>query len=443
MSFEEHNRSMNKQSFAGRIAFFPPPSFGSNIIRSPAVYSLLRLLAEDGIVVDVFTESSIIGRDKHLEPIHNVYAISSEQDSSDWSKKPSRLDKVKRSLLLRPFLIGKIRLRGMLNWIKKRLAIHSSQYDPRQLVAKKSFLSTIDQHISGHKYDLVIGIDEEGIILAHYSLPEVVLMCYSLELYTEEHPHPHYNNDRLFYGRMKMLQRQAFKQINAVLVQDHDRARFLFQDMHQPYDPEKVLTFPVSYVGKAHRYRDDFLRQRFPDIGERTILLQFGRIMQKRCSPELIRSTRQCPSDMVVIFHGPFDLASRDMLSSAQCLVSQPDIPFEELEKIPASADIGLVFYKDISMNNRLVARSSGQLSLFMKCGVPVIVNDTPSMRSLVETYHCGVAVQSPDQIYEASRQILKNYEEYCQGSLHCFAQEHDLHRHYEQLRTKLLSFKI
>ncbi|NJN66444.1 MAG: glycosyltransferase family 4 protein [Chloroflexaceae bacterium] len=123
---------------------------------------------------------------------------------------------------------------------------------------------------------------------------------------------------------------------------------------------------------------------------------------------------------------------------SGTCWINQDLVPFETLADVPASADIGLVFYKNFSENDRLIAHASGQLALFLQCGVPVIVDNKPSLRYLVETYHCGVAVRSTDDIFDAARQILADYEAYCQGALECFAREHDLSGPYARVRDKL-----
>lgn len=421
-----------------RIALFGPTWLHENFATSPATQTLLSLFLQDGIQVDVFTERQITGLYPPLDQITNIYGAAASPPSA---QAPQRVaGHTVQSPLQRKLKRTRIKLNWLKNELRKMPAIYYSQYEPRKCVSSRRLRAAIDDHVARTSYDCAIGIEEGGIILARHSLPQrTPLLYYSLELYTEDHP-AFAGLGRYNFRHRKRMQRLSFPHARAVVIQDHDRARVLFEDMRQPYDAERVITFPVSFLGQAQMRRDGFLRERFTEIGERTILLQFGSIRPDRFSDEIIQASHSCPSDMAVVVHGSISHDCWEALQTAPCLASTGDVPFEEVEKVPASADIGLIFYQSSSDNNRLIAHASGQLALFLKCGVPVIVDDKPSLRSLVEAYHCGVAVQKPADIFDAARHIRANYDAYCQGALRCFAQEHDLLPHYAQLREKLAS---
>lgn len=406
---------------------------GTRLPASPAVQSLLTFLAEDGFEIDLFTRTSVPDLHLFCGRVRNIVGTVEQTDGTRRLASFTWL-RLRRQFPLLNGLVGRYRLYRDI--MMKRIQAYVSYWYPPAMVMTPSFHRAVKRRLAEQSYDWVIGIEEEGLIAAHAYLPDLPLIHYSLELYYEEHPH---YTGLPYWKRFKQLFRAAFAHLDMLIVQDEDRARVVFQDAHQPYDPQKVRLFPVSYPGPAQRYRSHYLRQRFPDIGDRPILLQFGSIEKRRCSPNLIRATRLCPPDLAVIFHGNFrDRASLQALKIGRCRVSGELVPFERLVDIPASADIGLVFYADISENERLIAHASGQLALFLKCGVPVIVDHKPSMRSLVQTYHCGVAVEHADDIFDAARHILADYEAYCQGALECFAREHDLREPYARIRERI-----
>ena len=99
-----------------------------------------------------------------------------------------------------------------------------------------------------------------------------------------------------------------------------------------------------------------------------------------------------------------------------------------------ASSDIGIIFYQENNENDGIIAHASGQLSLFLKCGIPVIVDNKPSLRRLVDTYGCGVVVESADEVFQAAQTILSAYDSYSQGALACFDAEHKLDSHFQSI---------
>jgi len=420
-----------------RVAIFLNwPGFDINV--SPAVYTLLKLLLDDGVEIDLFTPSQLIKENTVLASINNVYEnskprtitwkglrhLSGEDFFGEPYKDSNRLRKEERDYFYR----------DVLKTFKLLFYIVQNRKRPLKLVCSLDMYNAIMKRVSQKTYDYTIGIEEAGLVIAHQVLPDVPLLYYSLELYYEDYPKHAFRKS--LYGRfLKKFQRQAFAYVDAVIIQDEDRAFKLFEDMHQIYIPTKVLYFPVSYLGAAMWQRDSLLRDRFPSIGNRTILLQAGSIVLARYAAELMSAAHSCPPDMAVVFHGKFDKASKEMAENTPCYVSMP-VPFDMLERIPASADIGLVFYPDWNDNDRFTAHASGQLALFLKCGVPVIVRRATSLYRLIKTYDCGVAVDSASEIFDAARIILANYEAYCQRALQCFQNEHDLGNYYLAIQS-------
>ncbi|PZC47847.1 MAG: hypothetical protein C1O27_000732 [Chloroflexi bacterium] len=306
----------------------------------------------------------------------------------------------------------------------------SETSDPRLLVASSNLIELVESSATGASYAAAIGVGEGGAVLAHYSLPGVRLLYYSLELFYEGHPEMGGHR----FLRIKAAERELFPQVAAVIIQDEERARRLWRDMGCAYQPEKVLTFPTSYLGPADYLRSDLLRTRLPEMGDRKILLQWGSTSKARRTDELLRASRACPPDLAMVFHGRIGSDCADELPKAQCWISKPDLPREAVVDLVASSDIGIIFYQENNENDGIIAHASGQLSLFLKCGVPVIVDNKPSLKLLVDTYGCGVVVDGADEVFQAAHTILSDYDSYSEGALACFEAEHNLESHFQSL---------
>ncbi len=88
-------------------------------------------------------------------------------------------------------------------------------------------------------------------------------------------------------------------------------------------------------------------------------------------------------------------------------------LPFQEIDKIYSSADIGFALYGDQDLNHQYTGMSSGKLFNFMKACVPMITNDTPSSKKAVEETGCGVCIKDISEIGKAIYQILENETEF------------------------------
>lgn len=116
-------------------------------------------------------------------------------------------------------------------------------------------------------------------------------------------------------------------------------------------------------------------------------------------------------------------------INSTNLFLSLEPLPYEKIDKVFASATIGLAFYRDINNNFSQIAKASGKLSFYLKHGKPVLVNNLESLSTLVEKYKIGVVVHNPSdsmEIQSAIEMILNNYSFYCENAKTCFAKEFD-----------------
>ena len=295
------------------------------------------------------------------------------------------------------------------------------------------FINLVAQRCVRELCDTVISVDIKELIICHLAVKEVPIVYYSVELHHREHPA--FSSAHL--APLKDAEASAFKDIAAVIIQDEERARFLWNDNRRPYEPEKVILFPVSYMGLAAVKRTEYFRKLYPDLARQKLLVQMGSIKKCRRSNELIEIATRCPEQYAMIFHGFADVFAQGALEAnrlPRCRLSQPVRSFGDVEEVAASADIGLVFYFDNNFNDRLIAHASSQFALFMKCGIPVLAGNVGSLSRIVRKYRCGIVVKDLANIFSAADQIMTDYETYSKNAVRCFEGEHQLRRFCKNL---------
>jgi glycosyltransferase involved in cell wall biosynthesis len=116
-------------------------------------------------------------------------------------------------------------------------------------------------------------------------------------------------------------------------------------------------------------------------------------------------------------------------INSNNLFLSLEPLPYEQIDKIYASATIGLAFYKDWDNNLSQISKASGKLSQYLKHGKPVLVNNLESLSQVVEKYKIGVVIKDPLNTLEieaAIETILNNYAFYSENTKTCFEEEFD-----------------
>jgi glycosyltransferase involved in cell wall biosynthesis len=113
--------------------------------------------------------------------------------------------------------------------------------------------------------------------------------------------------------------------------------------------------------------------------------------------------------------------------------ISSDLVELDELTMLAASANIGLVFYIGDTANTYLIGQSSEKMARYLQCGIPVITNDFPSLKRIVESYNCGVCVVDPAGIPAAIAQISEQYARYREAAFRCYNEKYELSRHYQQ----------
>jgi len=405
-----------------RLAFF---TTRRSLATHPSAWSLLQRLADNHVAIDVFAEVDVLADLRAHEGVASVFPAPAA--GNERAESATRTNILLGALMSRagitPTSRG-YRLGGRIMHARDgRRRMDAARTDPRRLAASSSAVALFDEVLQAVRYDVCVGMGHEGLALARWSLPGVPLVYFSDELFYSGHPE--------FGGpafRMaKRLEAEAFVWAALVMVQDEERARLLFADNEAPWDPSRVVYCPVSWLGPGVRARTDWLKERWPQLRSKRVLLQHGSIVNQRRSGQLMKASSKCPDDMVVVFHGGLAPNLARAARTTRAIFSPPDVPLEELHKVVASADIGLVFYAADNENDRLIAHASGQLALFLQCGIPVIAGGGGTHEAIVREYGCGLVVARESEVFSAARAILADYDAFSARAIACFEKEYNL----------------
>ena len=222
---------------------------------------------------------------------------------------------------------------------------------------------------------------------------------------------------------LKQLERRAARGVLLCLTQDAQRGAVLADDLGIPR--EKIGIVLNGPMGPALPRRSTYLQRKL-GIGEnKTIVLAVGSLMREHWVDKILGSVDAWPEDCVLVLHGwiPDPGFAAQVRAEAgrrpgRVFVSTELLPDADKYQVFQSATIGLVCYEPTDDNLKYAAGSSGKLYDFMRVGVPVVANDIPGMRELVEDNACGIVVPTADRLADALRALQANYGAYSQSAL-------------------------
>jgi glycosyltransferase involved in cell wall biosynthesis len=158
--------------------------------------------------------------------------------------------------------------------------------------------------------------------------------------------------------------------------------------------------------------------RRMLGFGDRDrIVLYQGWMSPERGLDALVRTARHFPADvhLVMIGYGLNEAELRAM-SAAQGtddgrVVFLGRVEGDALRGMTMSADLGVIPYHGIDLNNQY--SSPNKLFEFLAAGVPFVCNDLPYLRTVLDTYGCGLVTDltNPDAAAQAILALLDDAE--------------------------------
>jgi len=293
------------------------------------------------------------------------------------------------------------------------------------------------------QYKYFIGFDPEGLIaatiLSKLLKIKTPVVYHSLELLSLDT-----NSLRAKFN--KYLEKRCNKRAIYTIIQDENRAELLMKE--NEIRREKILIVPNTNIGTLTnkiKDNDNHWRRRFGIEESKKIILYAGCLSQWAELEKLIKSIEFWPDDAVFLLHGwcsdddYFELLRRtaEPYKDKVIFSSVGILPEDEYDHLVSSASIGVAWYKKSILNIFHIGASSGKVFQYLRCGVPVITNDLPDFKKLIEGNNCGICVSSEREIGEAIRKILADHEIYSQNAFKCF-EKYEFSKSYQAVIDKL-----
>ena len=301
---------------------------------------------------------------------------------------------------------------GLLPYATTVRRIKSILYNRTHWRLPRLILAWIEKQFIYPQYDLVIGIDRQGLIEAYlyHKQTQCPYVFISFEImYSEE------TSDRF-----KQMEIEASQFIRGWLVQDTDRGEALAQENQINNDHRFLL--PLASAGSAAptttRLRDDLGIPK-----DKQVAIVIGSITPWSMTSEILHSVSDWPENWVLIVHDRYgktreilaDLSANSSSSSNsryESLIGNKiyisDAAAEnvdEMSHILTGIDAGLAFYRPdyanpyTGKNLAILGMAAGKISTYLRHGIPVIMNDIGMYAQQAREHQFGAVVNSAEEI--------------------------------------------
>jgi hypothetical protein len=299
---------------------------------------------------------------------------------------------------------------------------------------------------TGHKklntshYDLVFGVNPEGVIAAHryWEKTRTPFVYVSFEMFFRDELG---SNAHLLEKEQEV---SASRDALLVIIQDTSRGNLLCQENGLSCD--KIEFLPVAPRGGPIPKRTNYLRERFNIAANKMILLHSGTFQDWTCADELTESLPRWPNNLVLVIHTHYEKFGRGedpyirkikQVADKKVFISNTPLDQKEYQEMICSADAGLVFYKPNhnppfgGKNIQYIGLSSGKLASYTRCGLPIICGGQLHFKELIQTYKFGEYTNQFSYIPLLAGKIQENWNCYSQEAFRFFAERLDFNIHW------------
>jgi glycosyltransferase involved in cell wall biosynthesis len=291
------------------------------------------------------------------------------------------------------------------------------------LFGQRIFRKTISKKAVGYSTNLLkdfkaitfIGIEKKGLAWAGFTHKNLggKLFYYSLELY-ETNPGWF---DRRDFAESRKLEIAFHRITQGTIIQDILRASALYK--YNNFPASEIITFPISLRKNA--------KEIYPkSISENVTILYFGLIERRRKVDEMVDAFMRFSLQAKLRLHGPtsdfkFVDFLKDKCKDRNIEISTNLMSADEIDDVVKGADVGVCFYANEVINDRLTAFSSEKVARYLKYGVPFISFYNESYGMLFSEIKCGVMIKQFGDFEEAVKEIVDNYALYSKNAIIAF----------------------
>jgi hypothetical protein len=289
--------------------------------------------------------------------------------------------------------------------------------------------------LKSQRYDLVFGIDAEGVVAAfdYHKTWNGPFIYLSYEIVFRDELH---DKARL---RLKREEIEASRFANLVIAQDPRRGYLLSRE--NDLGKKRMFWLPVS--PKIHDIggKSDYLRRLYGIPESKKIILHSGSFEEWTYAEELLQNARDWHDNVVLVIHCRQKKQKlRYALKKGEksnVIFSSTPLEKRTYEQMVSSADIGLCLYKEIpehpflQKNIRHIGLASGKFAYYAKYGLPVISLKCATYARIQRQYHFGEDLEQFSEMPNAIHRILEQYDSYSKESKRLFREKlaFDLYR--------------
>lgn len=269
----------------------------------------------------------------------------------------------------------------------------------------------IERMLLYKKYDLIIGVDRQGLIEASLlsNITNVPYMFISFEIMFESETS----------SRYKRIERLASKNVSLWVAQDEIRSHCLRLEnfLHK----ERSFILPLASEGEGVQ-SSKRLRDTLGIPVCKKVAIVIGSIAQWSMTNSILESLSRWPDEWVLIIHDRYGRTA-ELLSSeidfphdlVNCKLFISDFAAEMVDDmgyILAGVSVGLAFYSPdhscphTGNNLRYLGLASGKISTYLRYGVPIIANQIGLLAEHATKYQFGLVVGHPNDLPASLGQI-------------------------------------
>jgi glycosyltransferase involved in cell wall biosynthesis len=230
-----------------------------------------------------------------------------------------------------------------------------------------------------------------------------------------------YDSHELFSeigNRWIQLRRRAWMRLEGKLIKRASFVvtvnEFIGEELSKRYGiPAPLVVMncpdPPSDFDPARGY--NILRERLGLASNRKIVLYQGWMSEGRGLENLVRCAPMLAGEAAVVFigYGEYQevLARMAAAEAPGRVYFLPAVSHRELLPYCASADVGLIPYQAVDLNNYY--SSPNKLFDYIQAGLPIVASDFPFLRKVIATDNLGVAAElsTPESYAKAINHVL------------------------------------
>ena len=296
-----------------------------------------------------------------------------------------------------------------------RLTLITRRISARQIIILKfiryiEFSSRVIWFLMRHRSRILVAHDMSALIpcFLYSRLKRISLMYNAHELWSEVND---YSTPLL--SLWKRIEQKLVHRIDVVVTPNAERSRILEEEFLTKKKPVTVLNAPrvQSFEGLENMIEKKIGLSK--SDGFRFILYQ-GLFESNRCLHELIRAMALVDESNILVLLGRGDSSYIEGMKNCiqsnrverQVFLLDP-VPYEHLIAYTASAEVGVLLYRNSGRNNYFCAPN--KLYEYLHRGLPVLASNFPDLYREVEGNAFGACV-NPSDPHAIARGIRKIY---------------------------------